>query len=161
MNAQPGVKGFVSVPAGQRFWSKVTKTDNCWLWNGATQSEGRYGVFWNDGKSYRAHRFAWESVNGPAPKELEVCHNCDVGLCVNPDHLFLGTHKENMDDAKVKGRLKHGTQPRLEVCRKGHAMVGDNVYVTKKYGRRCRVCMNEYSRVWHQKHPAPGTEVNP
>ena len=97
----------------RRFWSKVQKTDNCWLWN-SNKVRGGYGQFsFRRGKSY-AHRISWETVHGLVPVGFELCHKCDVPSCVNPAHLFLGTHTQNMRDCVSKGRnvnqrgQKHG-----------------------------------------------------
>lgn len=73
----------------------------CWIWIGATS---RYGSIRVDGKMKLAHRIAWALYKSPAPDDLEVCHHCDVPLCVNPNHLFLGSHKENCTDRDRKGR---------------------------------------------------------
>lgn len=96
----------------ERFWSYVEKTDSCWLWTGAKISAG-YGAIRvggrKDGKIVYAHIFSWELHNGPVPKGMEVCHNCptlDNPACIRPDHLFIGTHKQNMADASAKGRIK-------------------------------------------------------
>jgi len=88
----------------QRFWSKVSKGDGCWLWTGATGGSG-YGQQRRDGVIVAAHRFAWELANGSIPDGLCCCHRCDVRLCVRLDHLFLGTQVDNMQDASKKGRL--------------------------------------------------------
>jgi hypothetical protein len=95
----------------QRFWDKVEPEEEtgCLIWGGARTSTGygRYSVSNGDGgsRNYRAHRFAWMLTNGDIPRTKELCHKCDVRLCVNPQHLFLGTHRENMLDAQSKGRL--------------------------------------------------------
>lgn len=79
----------------------------CWEWEGHVHNSG-YGRITHEGKTQYAHRFYWERINGPIPEGLDVCHTCDNKLCVNPDHLFLGTRKDNMVDAMVKGRLQRG-----------------------------------------------------
>jgi len=86
----------------QSFWEKVDKNgpNGCWIWTAGLFSDG-YGCFW--GK--RTHRFSWVLKNGPIPNELFVCHHCDVRTCVNPDHLFLGTNKDNIHDSMKKGRF--------------------------------------------------------
>ena len=68
------------------------------------QSNRGYGWFCFRQKTVRAHRASWELHNGPIPNGLHVLHKCDVRCCVNPDHLFLGTHLDNMRDRHLKGR---------------------------------------------------------
>lgn len=76
----------------------------CWLWVGGTNGKG-YGQLWIDGEpSIMAHRLSWELHNGPIPKGMLVCHKCDTPPCVNPDHLFIGTDKDNIQDCIKKGR---------------------------------------------------------
>lgn len=90
-----------------KFWSFVRKSkrSKCWLWGGPLK--GRYGSFhWHGGHS--AHTFSWFIHNGPIPPNMEVCHSCDVPLCVNPNHLFVDTHKGNLQDAARKGRMNRG-----------------------------------------------------
>lgn len=91
-----------------RFLEKVKKTDSCWEWTGS-KYRGGYGHFrrfledkW---KMYKAHRYSYEYFKGSA-KGFLVCHYCDNPSCVNPDHLWLGTHKQNHKDMQNKGRMK-------------------------------------------------------
>jgi hypothetical protein len=95
-------------PLEQRFWAKVNKTDTCWLWT-AGLSAYRYGNFSTPEhpKGVKAHRFSWELHYGSIPEGLFVLHKCDVGICVRPDHLFLGTQADNVHDCEEKGRAYH------------------------------------------------------
>lgn len=86
-----------------RFWDRVTKTETCWIISGAHTKFG-YGLIGHQ----LAHRFSWELNVGPIPDGLWVLHKCDNPPCVNPDHLFLGTPKDNQQDAAKKGHLPRG-----------------------------------------------------
>lgn len=89
-----------------RFWNKVNKTDNCWLWTGAS-SKGGYGRFKFEGKLYSPHVISYQLHNKNYDSIKFVCHKCDVPACINPQHLFLGTRSENMKDMTTKGRFKN------------------------------------------------------
>jgi hypothetical protein len=96
------------IPLEIRFWAKVDRSGDCWLWTASIRRG--YGRIRIDGKDAVAHRVAWELTNGPIPDGLEACHRCDVRNCVNPGHLFLGTSKDNKQDAISKGRHCFGVR---------------------------------------------------
>lgn len=123
----------------ERFWSKVNKTDECWLWTRGRTKQG-YGTFSLDGKTHNAHRLAWLFTYGD-PGELQVLHRCDNPPCVRPDHLFLGTVADNMKDRDAKGRNGH-LGKRSVICRKG-------LHVKAPTERTCRICKNERQRIWN------------
>jgi len=95
----------------QKFWEKVLLDDDdkCWEWR-ASKSRKGYGNFYlsighSKSKHCLAHRMAWKLTYGDIPEGLQVCHHCDNPGCVNPGHLFVGTNRDNILDAKKKGRL--------------------------------------------------------
>lgn len=92
-----------------RFWSYVDKSagpNECWIWTG-TVSTGGYGrVYWGKIRYNIAHRVAYQVAFGDIPEKMLVLHKCDNLLCVNPSHLFLGTHQDNMDDMRAKSRSR-------------------------------------------------------
>jgi hypothetical protein len=102
--------GIVPTPESDRarFWAKVEKTPDCWLWTAVRFSNG-YGAFRLDRKQCRAHVVAHEWLVGPT-NGLLVCHACDVKHCVRPDHLFLGTQEDNIRDAVSKQRMATGVR---------------------------------------------------
>lgn len=91
-----------------RFWCRVRSSrDGCWVWTRGTQHNG-YGTFCVKGRDIRAHRFSWEIHFGQIPQGMLVCHHCDNPPCVRPDHLFLGTDRDNCVDKLAKGRGRAG-----------------------------------------------------
>jgi hypothetical protein len=90
---------------GQRlaFYSAAPDSRGCILFTGSIRDCGHGQIGWQ-GKMLKAHRAAWIVKNGPIPSGLCVCHRCDVPACINPDHLFLGTQVDNIDDMHTKGR---------------------------------------------------------
>jgi hypothetical protein len=109
-------------PVFDRFWAKVEKTDDCWNWTACTIRNG-YGLFFDGERCGPAHRFAWRITYGEIPTGMQICHSCDNPACVRPDHLFLGTHQDNMDDRNRKGRQaqgeRHVSRTRPEVLMRG------------------------------------------
>lgn len=87
-------------------YHKVLKT-RCWVWK-PTRDDNKYGRFWLERFNWKSNRAAYHLLVGPFDKELHVLHRCDNKGCVNPDHLFLGTHRDNMDDMLSKGRQASG-----------------------------------------------------
>jgi len=96
-------KGHETRPLQVRFWEKVSKTATCWLWTASKNKYG-YGKFSVHSAPRLAHRVSWEIENGSIPDGFHALHKCDNTSCVNPEHLFLGTHSDNMKDMTAKGR---------------------------------------------------------
>lgn len=119
----------------------------CFNWQGAKNSKG-YPVVWMDGKRQYASRVIYRIAYGPFDEGLDVCHRCDNPACVRPEHLFLGTAKDNVRDAIAKGRWKNPPSrlgARRALCPKGHAK-------TEGKGRAfCRECERESSRKYRAR----------
>jgi hypothetical protein len=101
-----------TLSALERFHKNVYPEPNtgCWLWGGTPGKHSRYGSISIKGRDTPAHIFSYVLHKGEIPKGLCVCHTCDIGFCVNPDHLFLGTHQDNMLDKLKKGRQPKGSE---------------------------------------------------
>jgi hypothetical protein len=100
----------VSPEVEERFWDKVLKIseDGCWLWIAGKVSKG-YGAFSPPGKTqWAAHRFSFLLRHGRIKRDAYICHTCDVPACVNPAHLWEGTHEKNMADMVAKNRSATG-----------------------------------------------------
>lgn len=98
------------------FMNKIEVVDGCWVWHNYRQADG-YGVIHYGRKSWLAHRLMWTLENGEIPDGMEICHHCDNPPCVNPMHLFIGTHGDNVRDSFSKGRSvrygEHHSQNKL------------------------------------------------
>ena len=87
----------------------IIDKNSCWLWKGYVKKinakrQSGYALAWHNGKNRMAHRLSYTAFKGRIPDGLCVCHHCDVKHCINPDHLFLGTQKDNIQDMFKKGR---------------------------------------------------------
>lgn len=87
----------------------IRKTDKCWLWTGDKYSSGYGRLTIKLGLQVRAHRFMYEQRFGKIPEGMFALHKCDVRACVNPEHIFIGTKKDNMQDCVSKGRNRYKT----------------------------------------------------
>lgn len=123
----------------KRFWPKTIRDENsgCWEWTAHIASNG-YGRFGLNGKARDSHRVAWELSFGPIPNGLSVLHVCDNRRCVRPDHLFLGTQRDNMIDAVRKGRMK-GRNAGITHCQRDHEFTPENTG-WQGVKRFCRTC---------------------
>ena len=90
-----------------RFLDKINidPDTGCMMWTAYVRN--RYGAFRIGSKVKQAHRVAWEMKHGTIPEGMNICHRCDTPTCVNPDHMFIGTQKDNMQDCAQKGRMDH------------------------------------------------------
>lgn len=135
-------------PFEARFWSRVEKTETCWLWRGTIMPNG-YGTFTSErGGSALAHRIAYELAKGPVPDGLPLDHLCRVRHCVNPAHLEPVTNQENLR----RGDGWTGQRARQTHCKHGHPFDEANTRIRPNGTRQCRACAREQARrAYHRK----------
>lgn len=132
----------------ERFWEKVDKSGECWVWTGARDDVNGYGMFRLDGRTRRAHRLAWEDQHGAIPAGSLLCHHCDNPPCLRSEHLYIGTQKDNMRDLVLAGHYNA-----LKVrCPHGHEYTPANTALSVEGWRMCRTCRRE-----RRSRTVPGT----
>lgn len=120
-----------------RFLDKVEKTEGCWIWKASKNSKG-YGFFYTGrgpAKMDSAHRVSYELFKTAIPPGYNILHRCDTPSCVNPDHLFIGTQKDNIDDMVAKKRNKPGKQKMDDNVLKELVGIGIQEIVNRGYSR--------------------------
>lgn len=131
-----------------KFRSRSVQIGDCLIWIAGQNNKG-YGTFFYDGKKRLAHRVAWELTYGPIPEGRILCHVCDTPLCVNTDHLFLGTQADNMRDAAAKGR--NAGQKKTH-CPQGHSYAEHGQFREKTNDRICLICRRDRAREWWRRN---------
>jgi hypothetical protein len=133
--------------------------NGCWEWTNGLGTKGYGQLTWN-GRPSLAHRVSWQAHRGAIPSGMFVCHHCDNRRCVNPDHLFVGTHADNMADCVAKGRKGPFVLP--TTCRRGHAFVAGSFSVRRSNGARvCLRCIREKREAHRRGMAVPDMRMYP
>ncbi|NWA62995.1 HNH endonuclease [Pantoea sp. B9002] len=127
----------------ERLLSKVAKNPNsgCWEFTGSLYKNG-YGQIWNGARAEQAHRVAYRFYVAEIPADKEIDHLCKNRRCVNPKHLDIVTHQENI----ARSNTVMGENARKTHCMRGHPLEGENLIITKQKTRQCRICSNMRAR---------------
>jgi len=117
----------------------------CWVWVGTCSKSG-YGIIKINNKLRPAHRISYELYRGIIPEKMFVCHHCDIPSCINPNHLFIGTQKDNISDCIKKNRFISAMSLKTH-CKRGHEFNEENTYRYRNR-RRCQICWREYHKIY-------------
>lgn len=135
-------KNYSRDPFPERFWNKVDKTGDCWIWKGKP-GPGGYARCVNATGLYEfAHRIAYQIVIGQIPEGLQLDHLCRVRLCVRPEHLEPVTGRENT----LRGTSPSAYNAVKTHCSNGHLLAGPNLYIDTRKRRVCRACQMQWQR---------------
>lgn len=142
----------MAIDVEARFWSKVDKTGECWLWAAGRDKDG-YGIFSIARRSLRAHRVAYELLVGPIPQGLVIDHLCRNEPCVNPEHLEPVTVREN----GMRGDTFQARNAAKTHCIRGHEFTSENTWIDPARGvRKCKACHREQNRPSEARARAEG-----
>ena len=146
------------------FWDKVNKTESCWIWTASVfrgPIQPGYGKYNIKRKTHSAHKFLWEAIHGKVPIKMHLDHLCRVRNCVNPAHLEIVTHKENI----LRGLSPSAFHAKKTHCINGHAFTDENTYRYKNR-RQCKACRKitdsdrlESRRKYHRERYRRGRDV--
>jgi hypothetical protein len=145
-------------PIEGRFDAKVNRTETCWLWTAQRVGTMGYGRIWLNGRGVAAHRYSYERFVGPIPAGMQVLHKCDNPVCVRPDHLFLGTQLENMQDKIRKGRGADRRGERAGTAKLSTASVArmralrSEGWTTRRLAEEFGISRNHCWAITHGKH---------
>ena len=159
MSFKKGVSSWnkgIKIKPEVRFWKFIEKTDYCWNWKGGRSGNG-YGYFseeWNH--QVRAHRFSYELHKGKIPEGMVLCHACDNKICVNPEHLWVGTSGDNTRDAVKKGLMGGGeANPNSHLTwrdvKRIRELYATNEYSQKSLGSMFGVCQVQVGEIVRHK----------
>jgi len=139
----------------ERFWSKVDKSGDCWLWTAGCFDDG-YGAFGFEKKLWRAHRWSYWRYKGEIPEGMVVMHSCDTPRCVRPEHLSVGTYSDNARDTANKGRNIWQRHPE-KVHRRQQD--GEDNASAKLTWNKAALIREMYASGWKQREIAQHFEV--
>ena len=132
----------------------IQNGDECWLWKGFINQSHGYGIAYLGQSQLRAHRLSYLLHKGPIQDGLVVCHSCDMPRCVNPEHLWIGTQRDNLHDSISKGRFVQAQTK--SHCIHGHEFTEATTFRKKNGKKECQICRRASRTKYRAKKVAHG-----